>query len=355
MQIKLQVALVTPLIHVKGYAAPETKAAVERARRLIEQAEALGEPPEDPLLLFSILFGFWVANPVRFQRRRVTQACDAVPGPRREAGATVPLMIAHRLMGPSLLFTGDFTESRAHLDRAFALYDPTEHRPLATRFGQDVRVAVLFYRSLALWPLGYPVAAVAYSDQALSDAREIGQAATLMPALALTSLTHIHCGNYAVANAQLNEVIALADEKGALFWKVGEMVLQGCVSALTGKASDAVHMIVSGMNAWRSTGATVWMPVQLSYLARAYVELGQFDNARRCIGEAMRAVETTKEGWYEADIHRIAGEIELLAEPDAAKAEEYFERALAVARAQQTKSFELRAAMEPRPPLARPG
>ena len=65
-QIKLQVALITPLIHVKGYAAPETKAAVERARLLIEQAEALGEPPEDPLLLFSVLYGFWVANFVAF-------------------------------------------------------------------------------------------------------------------------------------------------------------------------------------------------------------------------------------------------------------------------------------------------
>ena len=65
-QIELQVALITPLLHVKGYAAPETKAAVERARLLIEQAEALGEPPEDPLLLFSVLFGFWVSNYVAF-------------------------------------------------------------------------------------------------------------------------------------------------------------------------------------------------------------------------------------------------------------------------------------------------
>ena len=65
-QIKLQVALITPLIHVKGYAAPETKAAEERARLLIEQAEALGEPPENPLLLFSALYGFCVANLVAF-------------------------------------------------------------------------------------------------------------------------------------------------------------------------------------------------------------------------------------------------------------------------------------------------
>ena len=249
-------------------------------------------------------------------------------------------------MGTSLLFTGDIAEGRAHFDQAIALYDPAEHRPLATRFGQDVGVAILSYRSLALWMLGYPEAALADADHALKDAREIGQAATLMYALAITSLTHILCGNYATANAQSDELVALADEKGALFWKAFGMVKQGCVLALTGKASDAVQMITSGITAWRSTGATLWMPLYLSYLARAYADLGQFDDAWRCIGEAMTAVETTKERWCEAEVNRIAGEIALKSpEPDAAKAEAYFERALAVARQQQAKSWELRAAM----------
>jgi predicted ATPase len=88
------------------------------------------------------------------------------------------------------------------------------------------------------------------------------------------------------------------------------------------------------------------LPWFLSHLAEAYADLDQFDDARRCIGEAMTAVETTKEKWYEADVHRIAGEIALMSpERDAAKAEANFERALAVARAQQAKSWELRAAM----------
>ena len=76
-------------------------------------------------------------------------------------------MIGHRLMGTSLLFTGDIAEGRAHYDQAIALYDPAEHRPLATRFGQDVRVAILSYRSWALWLLGYPEAALADADHAL--------------------------------------------------------------------------------------------------------------------------------------------------------------------------------------------
>src|ERR1700692_3849767 len=124
------------------------------------------------------------------------------------------------------------------------------------------------------------------------------------------------------------------------------MVLPGWAFALTGKASDAVPMITSGITSFRSTGATVFMPLWLSCLARAYAGLGKFDEAWRFIGEAMTAVETTKETLFEADIHRTAGEIALLLpEPDAAKAEGHFERALSVARQQQAKSWELRAAM----------
>jgi predicted ATPase len=345
-QIKLQVALLTPLIHVKGYAALETKAAAERARLLIEEAETLGEPPEDPLLLFSVLYSFWVARFVAFNGKVMRELAAHFLTLAEKQGEAVPLMVGHRNMGVSLMHTGDIQEARVHIDRAVALYDPTKHRQLATRFGQDVRVALLFYRSLALWPLGYPEEALADADRAIRDAREIGQAASLMAALTLTSLSQIHCGNYAIANAQLDEAITLANEKGAVFWKVGGMLVQGCLFAIAGKASDAVRAITSGLSAWHATGTTVWMPTYLSYLTRAYVELGQFDEASRCIEEAMIAVQTTSENWYEADLHRMAGEIALTSpKPDAVQAEANFERSLAVARQQQAKSWELRAAM----------
>ncbi len=101
-----------------------------------------------------------------------------------------------------------------------------------------------------------------------------------------------------------------------------------------------------GITAWLSTGARLCLPAWLSGLAYAYAELGQFDDAWRCIGEAVTGVETTNERWFESDILRTAGLIALKSSaPDAAKAEAYFERALAVARAQQAKSWELRAAM----------
>ena len=345
-QIRLQVALITPLIHVKGYAAPETKAAAERARVLIEQAEGFGEPPEDPLLLFSVVYALWVESFVAFNGDVVRELAEQFRALAEKQGTTAPLLIAHRVMGISLLHTGDIAESRKYFDRASALYDPNEHRPLATRFSIDARVSILSFRSWALWFLGYPEAALVDADHALKYAHEIGQAATLMVALNHTSFTHIHCGNYRAANAEADELVALTDEKGAKQWRAGGMLALAWLFALTGRASDAVQMLTSAITAWRSTGSTVFMPWFLSLLARAYAELGQFDDAWRCVGEAKTAVETTKEKWCEADVHRVAGEIALLSqEPDTAKAQAYFERALSVARKQQAKSWELRAAM----------
>jgi predicted ATPase len=345
-EIRLQAALVAPLMHTKGYAAPEAKDAVERARLLIERAEALGEPPEDPLLLFSVLYGLLAANFVAFNGDAVCKLATEILALAEKQGTTAPLMIGHRIMGSSLLMTGDIAEGRAHYDQALAFYSPAEHRPLATRFGQDVRVAILSFRPLALWLLGYPEAALADHEQALRDAREIGHAATLMYALSNTAMTHIFCGSFATATALTNELFALADEKGASFWKAYGMMHQGCVLAMTGKAPKADQMFTSGFNALRATGTTLYMPWYLSLLAVAYAELGRNNDAWRCLGEATTTMETGGERWLEAEIHRTAGEIKLMEpEPDAAKAEAYFERALAVARKQQAKSWELRAAM----------
>ena len=345
-KINFNVALITPLYHVKGAAALETKMAAERARLLIEEAEALGESPEDPLLLFSVLYGFWVANLVAYNGDALRELAVQFLALAEKQGATVPLMVGQRLIGLSLLHTGDVAEGRAHLDRAVALYDPAEHRPLATRFGQDVRVATLSWRSMALWLLGYPKAALADTEHALKDAREIGQAATLIYALVWTSFAQTFCGSYATANAQSDEVVPMADEQGSVFWKAFGMLNQGCVLALTGEAADAVQMITRELTAYRSTGTTMWMPTYLSYLARAYAGLGQFDDAWRCIGEAMTTIETSNESWFKAESHRMAGEIALKSpQLDAAKAQTYFEQALAIARQQQAKSWELRAAM----------
>jgi hypothetical protein len=295
-QVKLQVALINPLTHIRGYAAPETKAATEQARLLIEQAEALGEAPEDPLLLFSVLYGLWITNVVAFKGHVVHQLAEQFLALAKKQGTTTPLIVGHRLMGMSFLFTGDVAASRTHLDRAIALYNPIEHRPLVSRFGQDIGVAILSFRSLALWMLGYPVAALADIAHALKDAREIGQAATLMYVLTNTSLTLIFIGSYTTAKERLDELLGLANEKGASYWKARGLVLQGCVLSATGEAADAVHIITSGLAQYRLTGATVQLTSYLSYLAKAHAELSQFDDAWRAEVNRIAALQQRAHG-----------------------------------------------------------
>jgi tetratricopeptide (TPR) repeat protein len=271
-QIRLQVALVNALMHVKGYAAPEPKAAVEQARQFIERAEALGEPPEDPLLLFSVLYGVWAASYVAFNGDVTCELASQFAALAEKQEQIVPRMIGRRLMGTSLMLTGDILNGRV---------------PLATRFGQDIGVSIFVYRALAQWMLGYPQTALADVDHALEDARDGGHAGTLMYAQFHTSLTNVLCAKYAAADAQTNEVVRLADEKGAALWKALGTMEKGCLLALSGKASEAIQMITSGLSIYRSTGSRVYLSIFLSHLSRAYAELGQFDDARRCITEAM--------------------------------------------------------------------
>jgi predicted ATPase len=193
--------------------------------------------------------------------------------------------------------------------------------------------------------LGYPEAALADVDDALKETREIDHAASIMVAKAIPSYTLIQCGSYDAANALLDALVVMAEEKRAIARKSEGTILRGCILASTGKCPDAIQMITLGLT-WRSTGASAWMPLYLSYLARAHAELGHFDDAWRSIGEAMKTMHETKELWCEAEIHRVTGEIALASpKPDAAKVQASFERALAVARRQQARSLELRAAM----------
>ena len=128
--------------------------------------------------------------------------------------STVPLMIGHRVMGHSRLFTGDIAEGRAHYDRSLALYDRAE-LPLMTRFGSvDSRVSALCFRSQSLWMLGYPKSALADALQAMSYSRAIGHAVTLINTPCLSSLTNVFCGNYATARAELTEGIAFVALNG---------------------------------------------------------------------------------------------------------------------------------------------
>jgi predicted ATPase len=303
-----------------------------------------GSLPRIPLLLFRALNVLLQANFAAFNADLVREGAARLIALAEKLRGKVPLMVGHTTMGSVLLWTGNFAEAVVHLDQAIALeHDPVEDRRRG--YYSSSRVIALQCRSLALWALGYPEAAFASAEQALDVARGM-RAAVLMPALPFTGLTQLISGDYAIAKAVIDELIVLAEEKGTMFWNAVGMLRRASLSALASKPSDAVSMFTSVIPVYRSLGMRMHLPLYFSLLARACGELGQFEEARSYIGEAMAAIETTRETWYEAEVHRIAGEIALMSpERDAAKAEACFERALAVARQQQAKSWELRAAL----------
>jgi predicted ATPase len=297
-------------------------------------------------LLLSALFGQWLVNFISFNGDVARELAARFLAIGEKDKTAVPLMIGHRTMGCSLALMGDLVQSRAHYDEALALYRPAAHRRLMTRFGQDLRVTCLCFRSMSLWLLGYPETALKDADRALEEARQIDHAATLMFTLNFPIMVNAYCGNYDAADRFIGELLALAEQKGAPFRKAEGVLRGGYLLTLRGKAADAVEMVTSGIDLWRSAGSTIFTPEQEYMLAIAQADSGRFDDAWRCIDKAMTAMEATKERWCEAEAHRVAGEIALKSpEGDVAKAQAYFEHSLAVARVQQAKSLELRAAM----------
>ena len=191
----------------------------------------------------------------------------------------------------------------------------------------------------------HPEAALADANFAVNDAREIGHTATYFMALFFGSLAHIFRGDYAIANALIDEGVALAEEKAALAWKLFAAPLwRGLLFAVMDKSSEAVQPLMTGLSVGRSGETRIHFPFFLPHLAMAHAKLGKLDDAWRCIDEATTLIGSTKERWCEAEVYRVAGEVALL-QRDTAKAKEHFERALTIARNQQAKSWELRAAM----------
>ncbi|MEH2567509.1 putative ATPase [Bradyrhizobium sp. AZCC 2289] len=164
-----------------------------------------------------------------------------------------------------------------------------------TRFGQDLRVTCLAFRSMASWLLGYPEAALNDADCALMEARQIEHAATLMFTLNFPILVNTYCGNYHAANERLKELVVLAEEKGAPFRKAEGVLRRGYILTLT-RAAKAVETVMAGIDLWRSAGSTIFAPEHEFMLAIAHADSGQFDDAWRCIDKASRRFTQPRKG-----------------------------------------------------------
>jgi class 3 adenylate cyclase/predicted ATPase len=343
--IKLQVAFATVLFHVKGYASAETIAAFERADTMIEQAEGLDARPEDALFRFSVLYGQWTGNYSAGNFARAAEIAKHFLALAEKQARSAPLLMAHRVMGGILNYAGEFQAARTHLDRAVALYVPEEHRSLATRFGQDLGVAALVYRSQVLYRLGYPDSAVRDLDEALRSARDLGQVGTLVYAVGVGAEVEILCGRLRVAETRVEELFTLCEKYGLPFWKGFGELLRGCIFAATDRADQATQLIGAGLSALAAAQMTLFAPFGHTWLARAHATCGRVAEAQNALSEALDAVSKTNERWDEAEIHRTAGDFAVsLPHADPKMGESHFQQSLVIARRQNAKSFELRAA-----------
>jgi predicted ATPase/class 3 adenylate cyclase len=328
-ELAFQIALGVPLAATRGFAAPEVEHAYARARELCRE---VGESPR----LFPVLAGLWRVYLVRGEVQTA-----------RELGEQLLALNprAHDPLGIALFFVGELAAALTHLEQGFALYDPQKHRSHAFRATQDPAAACLTYAAVVLWLLGYPERALQRSHQAVTMTQELAHPLSLACALDYAATLHQFRREGHAAHACAEAAVALAAEQGFAVYFAHGMVLRGWARAEQGQAEEGRAQINSGLEAWRTTGAEVQRPYYLALLAEAYGKSKQAEEALEVLAEALALVAKTGECWWEAELYRLRGELLLQQSSDnQVEAETCFHHALEIARMQQAKSFELRAA-----------
>jgi predicted ATPase len=257
-----------------------------------------------------------------------------------------PLLVAHRTLGMSLYFMGEVVQAREHLGRSVALYDPQQHRALAFAYGQDPRVAALVYDAYTLWILGYPDQALRRSHEACTRAEELAHPFTLAYTFAVLAMFHQYRRDREEGRRHAEAATRVSREQGFPFWFGTGLILKGWACATRLQPAEQIASMHEGMAIYRATDAGLFLPYFLTLLAEAYGEASQPEARLRLLDEARTVMDSTQERVYEAEMQRVQGALVLAQGADQhALAEGYFQHALDIARHQQAKSWELRAAM----------
>jgi predicted ATPase/class 3 adenylate cyclase len=336
-ELELQVALGVALMAAKGWAAPEVGRANARARDLCER---LG----DTSRLFPVLYGDWVFHVVRAELEAGRTAGEDLLRRAQEQNDAAAETIGNRIVGTAELLRGELVAARAHLERTLALYDPAAHRSLAFLFAQDPSVAGLSVLSWGLFALGYPEQAQARSEQALTDAKALSHRNTLGYALLYGCILSQLRQDHDEARDRANALIALAAEQDSPHFLGAGIIIRGWTLGDAGDFEAGIAQVRDGLAMWQATGAGFLLPYFQSLLAEVHGRSGAVNEGLDLVTEALDRVEETGERWFEAELHRMMGELMLLSNADPIAAEARFEQAAATARQQDAKLWELRAA-----------
>jgi predicted ATPase/class 3 adenylate cyclase len=336
-EIDLQLALGGASISAKGHAAPETGRAYARAHELCQHVG-------DPGRLFPLLFGRWVFHLVRAEHAAAQGIAVQLLRSAEREGDPAGLIVGHRAAGISSLWRGELVEARRHLERMLASYDPERHGSLVSLYAYDPRLAGLAGLAFALFQLGYPEQAVARCGEALAEAERLSHPAGLAYALFHACMLDQVRRDVPYVRQRAAALIGLSAEHGFAQWRAVGVAFDGWAIAEQGRAVEGIARIEDGVDAYRATGAALFVPYSLALLGTTYGLAGRAAEGLRFLAEALDAVKATGEHWFEPELHRLQGELLRLAGNDRGTTEACFLRAMAIAREQSAKLWELRAA-----------
>jgi len=255
-------------------------------------------------------------------------------------------VIAHQALGMTWFILGALPEARQHLEAGTAHYTPDQSRAPVFRMGQDPGVVCLSCAAMTLWLLGYPAQALARLHDGLALAQELSHPFSLAYARCSAAFVSQLRRDVPAVYEQAEAAVTLSAAQGFPFWVAWGTSLRGWALAMQGHSEEGMAQLRQGVAAWRATGAAVFVPFFCTMLAEVCDHLGHTADALQALAEAHTLVEQQEECWWEAEIYRLRGVVLLRQTGMAqAEAETWLQQALDVARRQEAKSLELRAAM----------
>ncbi len=339
LRLRLQIANGQALIHARGFAAPETAAAFSRAREFASGVEDVTER-------FPVYYGLWAGSWVRGEFSQMREPALAFLDDTKNRAGTREASIAHRLLGSTCWLQGDFIGARMHLENSLAIYDSERDRDFAFRFGQDTGVSAMIILALTLWPLGEIEGASQRADEATTQAALSTHVATEAFAHGYKSLFEMMRRDAGCALHEGEVLLGLAREHVMPQWlAIGTFTL-GWARWHSGDREAGEKEMRNGMALFREQGIRFPLPLCAVLLAEIEDELGRIEHALAILDDALADAERTGQHHFDVELYRQRGALLLRKTPnDVAGAEAAFMRAIEVARSQQTRTFELRAAM----------
>jgi predicted ATPase/class 3 adenylate cyclase len=337
-EIAMQTALGAPLLAKKGFGAAEVGEAYSRAIELCEQADEIS-------LLSPALQGLSSYYIVRAELQLAREMAERCLALAQHFDDRALFLGGHHLLGAILGLMGEPDAACDHLHQALAIYDPRAHRAIAFRYGADMGV---FDRSLCahfLWQIGYVDQALETAEVALALANEVSHPFSQAMALSFAAMLHQFRRETQAARQTAAAAAALCDERGFSYYGAWSTLIYGETLVEDRQAEEGIAQMRSGLEAMRATGARLRHPYYLSLLAQAYRKVGKVEEAKAHLAEALALVEASSERWWQAELHRIQGELLLTRMGNGqTQACSCFERALEISRQQRARSLELRAA-----------